>query len=84
MARKREKVLDGTPATPESANARKEEARDRLVDMMREIHSVAYTDTEIEQAAFDIVELEYPGLRQNIPEILKAILKELILRRKGA
>lgn len=65
--------------------APKETSMDLGVKIMNLVSESGTTEAEYQEPAVrvDPLEREYPDLRQDIPKILKAILRELVIARFG-
>lgn len=74
-----------SPLEHEADKAPKETAMDLGVKIMNLVSESGTTEAEYQEPAVrvDPVEREYPDLRQDIPKILKAILRELVIARCG-
>lgn len=64
MAKKREKVLDDTPATPEFAHAQREDVQEALIAKMREVHGIPEEDPEIPESIQKKLEYETRRMRE--------------------
>lgn len=64
MAKKREKVLDDTPATPEFAHAQREDVQEALIAKMKEVHGIPGEDPEIPESIQKKLEYESRRMRE--------------------
>ena len=78
MATKKKKIAT------EAAEAPEEGVDGRWRSMMESVTTEAeYQEPVVPVEPVDPLEREYPGLHQDIPKILKAILRELVIARCG-